>query len=433
MPIYIYKNNQQSGPFEEAKVLEMLAAGQLSPNDMGIRNGESQWQPLKALFPNTSPIAYISPTPINNQPTAQKSGGSKVLFVLLGLGSLFLLGIVALGAFVFISRRSAPPLTVAPNNSEINAAKTPPVVDEKKAKELSDKKEELAKLSPPLKLDPKAMFKGKVLFVGNFGVGETSAVSEGISSRRIAETLDKLETLIQVNCSKGKFLGNYEKGVKAYASDCKVSLIDYRTPAVVAQKTFSNAKVDSYIPEKDVRGFEYLTPRPIGAVQLYLNSFALEKEMPNDSILIDEKELLKISVPVNLNPNAVIKGKIKILQRHSEGTVEITNARPITFGGTEQYGLPPAKFTYNPKELETLIRIICSKGDRIGKVENTTEYSNRCEVSLIDYKNLSVFAQKTIENKTLNPNVRKESYPIDWVVDVPKKEIEDYLKIFPAT
>ena len=43
MSIYISKNNQQTGPFDESRVLEMLASGQLSPNDFAIRQGATQW------------------------------------------------------------------------------------------------------------------------------------------------------------------------------------------------------------------------------------------------------------------------------------------------------------------------------------------------------------------------------------------------------
>ena len=43
MPIYINKNGRQLGPFEVAQVLDMFRNGQLSPNDKGIRTGESLW------------------------------------------------------------------------------------------------------------------------------------------------------------------------------------------------------------------------------------------------------------------------------------------------------------------------------------------------------------------------------------------------------
>ena len=52
MSIYISKNNQQSGPFDESKVLEMLNSGQVSPDDFAIRQGGSQWQKLGEMFPH---------------------------------------------------------------------------------------------------------------------------------------------------------------------------------------------------------------------------------------------------------------------------------------------------------------------------------------------------------------------------------------------
>lgn len=54
MSIYISKNNQQQGPFEEAAVLEWLRTGQLSPNDLACRTGSNEWQRLEVLFPNAS-------------------------------------------------------------------------------------------------------------------------------------------------------------------------------------------------------------------------------------------------------------------------------------------------------------------------------------------------------------------------------------------
>ena len=40
MQIYINRNGQQLGAFEESKVIEMLRNGQLSPNDFCIKPGE---------------------------------------------------------------------------------------------------------------------------------------------------------------------------------------------------------------------------------------------------------------------------------------------------------------------------------------------------------------------------------------------------------
>lgn len=101
MQIYIHKNNQQHGPFEEEKILEFLRTGQLSPSDMAIRQGETQWQSLGSLFPNAAASTAPSNSPAANisvaRPIAavEKKSGSrsalKILLVTVGL-LLFLAG-----------------------------------------------------------------------------------------------------------------------------------------------------------------------------------------------------------------------------------------------------------------------------------------------------------------------------------------------------
>ena len=79
MSIYISKNNQQHGPFEESKVLEMLNNGQLSPDDLAVRQGGSQWQKLSELFPNAgrqaasqaAAAAAAASQPVNQPPASE--------------------------------------------------------------------------------------------------------------------------------------------------------------------------------------------------------------------------------------------------------------------------------------------------------------------------------------------------------------------------
>ena len=52
MQIYVSRNNQQLGPFEQAKVLAMLGSGELSTTDLAIRQGEQKWQPLAGIYRN---------------------------------------------------------------------------------------------------------------------------------------------------------------------------------------------------------------------------------------------------------------------------------------------------------------------------------------------------------------------------------------------
>ncbi len=51
MPIYINRNNEQLGPFEEVAVVGMLHSGQLSQNDRLIRQGETEWKSIAQFFP----------------------------------------------------------------------------------------------------------------------------------------------------------------------------------------------------------------------------------------------------------------------------------------------------------------------------------------------------------------------------------------------
>jgi hypothetical protein len=50
MQLYVFRNNQQLGPFEENAVLDQLRSGRLSPDDLGIREGETDWSRLGDIF-----------------------------------------------------------------------------------------------------------------------------------------------------------------------------------------------------------------------------------------------------------------------------------------------------------------------------------------------------------------------------------------------
>jgi hypothetical protein len=126
--IYIFKNDRQSGPYEDHIVLEQLRSGVLSPNDLAVRHGETRWQPLGDIFPEAStptPPSAPPPLPTEGPATApgSKPAGSvaasavtaaepmyrktliqKILFGLIFLG--FLTALIA-SAFDFISMRTS--------------------------------------------------------------------------------------------------------------------------------------------------------------------------------------------------------------------------------------------------------------------------------------------------------------------------------------
>jgi hypothetical protein len=76
MSMYLYRNGQRSGPHNIDHVRAWLAAGQISPTDLGCYAGSNTWVPLHALL---GAVVYLPP--------AQSSGGGQ------GAGCLLILGI----------------------------------------------------------------------------------------------------------------------------------------------------------------------------------------------------------------------------------------------------------------------------------------------------------------------------------------------------
>jgi hypothetical protein len=61
MPIFIYKNKQQYGPYDDAQIAEWLRMGQCSPQDYGWREGMTDWQPLASVLAASQESAQVSP------------------------------------------------------------------------------------------------------------------------------------------------------------------------------------------------------------------------------------------------------------------------------------------------------------------------------------------------------------------------------------
>ena len=327
-------------------------------------------------------------------------------------------------------------LNASSNSVNSNSAPSNSSVGGDAYKQLLDKKAELIKFSPPVKLNPKATIKGKILVVTDkLEHDYTDLIDNSFSRDRKAYSLEELETVVRVVCERGKFIGNYEttdrnltRKIKAYGVECQAALIDYRAPAIVAQKSFSNNVRDEAVLDRNFANDEYQNPPPMGEIEKFIDGFPLDKVLPT-MITLDEKELVKIPVMVSLKPDAAIRGKIKIVEKLESGFI---SGGYISISDYS-YGLPYNKLAYKSEELETLVRIICVQGSPIGKTGKETQYASKCEVSLIDYKTLTVFAQKTIENKTLDESQKDSPTDGGWIVAPPKKEIENYLKSFATS
>ncbi|HEX6624628.1 MAG TPA: DUF4339 domain-containing protein [Pyrinomonadaceae bacterium] len=63
MEVYVYRNNRQEGPYEEAAVAEGLRSGSLSPDDLARFVGSDRWAPLGSLFPHLLRAPQPPPLP----------------------------------------------------------------------------------------------------------------------------------------------------------------------------------------------------------------------------------------------------------------------------------------------------------------------------------------------------------------------------------
>src|SRR5438067_12714881 len=50
MPTYVRRNGEKLGPFEDAQLLSSLQQGIFSYDDLALRDGWTDWKPLRSLF-----------------------------------------------------------------------------------------------------------------------------------------------------------------------------------------------------------------------------------------------------------------------------------------------------------------------------------------------------------------------------------------------
>lgn len=367
----------------------------------------------------------------NHKPLAQH------ISVMLTILTILLL-VMSCGRFIPQRGQTSNVNTNASNTDAVNNSSTN--FDSGKYSELLARKKEFVQMTPPVKIDPKAVIKGKVVVVsqGLESSTDDSMLSRGLADYRLAKSIDELETIIQVVCSKGGqvavYKGKDDRKATGFTSNCKVSIIDYKAPAVIAQKNFSNSKPPEVIRsiEPDAKD-EYLMPRPLADIIRYIDSFKVDKEIRSDYPL-SAKELLRVPLQVSIDPAPVIKGKVMFAQRVEYGNIDPFNPTTTDYSDLGiNYGFGYEKLATRSSDVTTLVNIVCAKGSQIGKVGNVTEFSSKCEISLVDYKTMTVFAQKTIENKNLEQGAPKESFPTDWVVKQPKDEITAYLQGLPVS
>jgi uncharacterized RDD family membrane protein YckC len=77
MEVWIGRNGERHGPYQEEQVKEWLRSGQLSPDDLGWYEGLADWRPLSLLFPQDKPAPApnpYGPPPLQQTQQAQPAG-----------------------------------------------------------------------------------------------------------------------------------------------------------------------------------------------------------------------------------------------------------------------------------------------------------------------------------------------------------------------
>ena len=97
MNVYIYKDNQQLGPFNEEQIQEKLSSGDFSKQDFCWQEGWAEWRILESLFPTVPP-----PPPLNKIINQKKR--SKGVKRNISLLTLFLVLIIS-GLLFYKSRK----------------------------------------------------------------------------------------------------------------------------------------------------------------------------------------------------------------------------------------------------------------------------------------------------------------------------------------
>jgi hypothetical protein len=155
-------------------------------------------------------------------------------------------------------------------------------------------------------------------------------------------------------------------------------------------------------------------------------------------------ELGNTTTSIALDPKAPIKGKLAIVNKKYDFTedfyIEGFDVYMTSFASDydlERWGIKKEELAATPDEIDTLVRIKCKRGKKIGSYSSggtsIPAYAMVCGVEMIDHKTATVFAQKTFTNNELLDSITTSSNTKDHVALQPTKEIGNYIKSFPRS
>lgn len=87
MEVWIGRNGERHGPYQEEQVRDWLRSGQLSPDDLAWYDGLADWRPLSLLFPQEQPVP--APSPYGPPPLQQPPQTNAISFDYAGFWQRF--------------------------------------------------------------------------------------------------------------------------------------------------------------------------------------------------------------------------------------------------------------------------------------------------------------------------------------------------------
>lgn len=137
---------------------------------------------------------------------------------------------------------------------------------------------------------------------------------------------------------------------------------------------------------------------------------------------------------MNLSASPTVKGKVGVVKIDGQFELKGFDFKGENYSTYGTFGTSKENLAVRTDEIDTLIRVICNKGDRISSMKGVAIYANKCQVSLVDFKASTVIAQKTFENRQWDrEDVDTELYRNGYVVLSPFQEIEEYIKTLPTS
>lgn len=141
------------------------------------------------------------------------------------------------------------------------------------------------------------------------------------------------------------------------------------------------------------------------------------------------EEFMNLPTTERLAPGTRLQGKVAVVEIYPGMAASLEGFKADgTIDPLSAYFFSPNRKAQTIEEIDTLVKIVCGKGEAIVGTSPTL-YANKCDVSLIDFKTKTLFAKKSFENNSdaigIAPNASD-------VASTPSDQIKAYLREFSS-